>query len=67
MSYGNDFTTNKGTNMKSPIHAIDGEYITEWLVLGPFFPEDLETDFISDVGGEALIHPQAGDTVPLRP
>ena len=53
--------------MKSPIHAIDGEYITEWLVLGPFFPEDLETDFISDVGGEALIHPQAGDTVPLRP
>ena len=21
-----------------PVHPVDGEYITEWLVQGPFFP-----------------------------
>jgi len=49
----------------APIHIIDGEYIKEWLVLGPFFPDDLETDFLADVGGEANIDPQEGDTVTL--
>jgi hypothetical protein len=47
--------------MKSSItHAIDGEYIREWLVLGPFFPDDLDKDFIADVGGEASIQPHEG-------
>ena len=46
-----------------PIHTVDGEYIKEWLVLGPFFPNDLSTDFLVDVEGEANIHPQEGDTV----
>ena len=23
-----------------PTHPVDGEYINEWLVLGPFFPDD---------------------------
>jgi len=36
--------------------TIDGEYIKEWLVLGPFFDDDLETDFLSSVGGEANIY-----------
>jgi len=44
-------------------HLIDGEYIKEWLVLGPFFPDDLKTDFLADVGGEATIHPQEGSNV----
>jgi len=44
-------------------HAVDGEYIKEWLVLGPFFPNDLETDFLVKVGGETNINPQEGDTV----
>ena len=44
-------------------HAVEGEYIKEWLVLGPFFPDDLETDFLADVGGEANIEPEEGDTV----
>ncbi len=44
-------------------HAINGEYITEWLILGPFFPNDLETDFLADVGGEANIEPKEDDTV----
>ena len=45
-----------------PIHAVDGEYIKEWLVLGPFFPDDLEKDFLVDGGGEANIEPKEGDT-----
>jgi len=44
-------------------HQINGEYIKEWLVLGPFFPDDLEKDFLVHVGGEANIQPQEGNTV----
>ncbi|MBC8232776.1 SpoIIE family protein phosphatase [bacterium] len=44
-------------------HPIDREYIKEWLVLGPFFSADLETDFPADVGGEANIPPKEGDIV----
>jgi len=48
---------------KCPIHPIDSEYIKAWLVLGPFFSNNLEIDFLSNVGGEANISPQGGDTV----
>jgi len=44
-------------------HNIDGEYIREWLVLGPFFPDDLDRDFLADAGGEANVQPKEGDTV----
>ena len=46
-----------------PIHPVDGTFIKEWLVLGPFFPEDLETDFLASANGEALVNPESGDTV----
>jgi serine phosphatase RsbU (regulator of sigma subunit) len=46
-----------------PAYQVDGRYITEWLVLGPFFPNDLDQDFLLDVGGEANIEPREGDTV----
>ena len=46
-----------------PTHPVDGTYVKEWLVLGPFFPDDLETDFLAAVGGEEGIEPQEGDTV----
>jgi serine phosphatase RsbU (regulator of sigma subunit) len=46
-----------------PIHPVDGEYIKEWLVLGPFFPDNLEKDFLVDVGGEVIIEPKEGDAV----
>jgi ligand-binding sensor domain-containing protein/serine phosphatase RsbU (regulator of sigma subunit) len=39
---------------------LSDEYIKEWLVLGPFFPNDLEMDFLADVGGEANIRPYEG-------
>ncbi len=46
-----------------PTHPLDGTFIKEWLVLGPFFPEDLETDFLVSVNGEAAANPKPGDTV----
>jgi len=50
-------------NGYAQIHAVDGRYVKEWLVLGPFFPDELETDFFASVGGEANIDPKAGDKV----
>ncbi|MDE0317726.1 MAG: SpoIIE family protein phosphatase [Candidatus Poribacteria bacterium] len=46
-----------------PTHPVDGTFIKEWLVLGPFFPEDLETDFLVSANGEANANPKPGDTV----
>lgn len=37
------------------VAPLSDKYLTEWLVLGPFFPDDLETDFLTDVGGEGNI------------
>ncbi len=46
-----------------PGHPVDGRFLKEWLLLGPFFPDDLEQDFLAAGGGEANINPRAGDTV----
>ena len=47
-----------------PTHPADGQFIKEWLVLGPFFPNDLEnTTFLASVDGETNIDPKAGDMV----
>ncbi|MYI94947.1 hypothetical protein F4083_11635, partial [Candidatus Poribacteria bacterium] len=46
-----------------PTHPVDGTFIKEWLVLGPFFPDDLETDFLASVNGETHANPKPGDTV----
>jgi len=46
-----------------PTHPVDGTFIKEWLVLGPFFPEDLETDFLASVNDETSVNPKPGDTV----
>jgi len=42
---------------------LSDKYLTEWLVLGPFFPDDLKTDFLTDVGGEGNVEPKEGETV----
>lgn len=36
-----------------PVAPLNGEYIREWLVIGPFFPDDLDKDFLVDVGDSA--------------
>ncbi len=46
-----------------PTHPVDGTFIKEWLVLGPFFPENLETDFLASVNGETSANPKPGDTM----
>jgi hypothetical protein len=46
-----------------PSHSVDDEYIREWLMLGPFFPDDLEGDSLVHIGGEASIEPGEGDSV----
>lgn len=46
-----------------PTHPVDGTFIKEWLVLGPFFSDDLKTDLLASVNGETLANPKPGDTV----
>ena len=46
-----------------PTHPVDGTFIKKWLVLGPFFPDDLETDFLASINGETHANPKPGDTV----
>ena len=44
-------------------HPVDGTYVRDWLVLGPFTPGALDRDFLADAGGEKAIRPREGDTV----
>ena len=47
-----------------PVHAVDeGDYVREWLVLGPFVSAELDTDFLAEVGGESGVRPKEGDAV----
>ncbi|MBN1482468.1 hypothetical protein EH223_10525 [candidate division KSB1 bacterium] len=45
------------------MHPVDEEYIKEWLVLRPFFPHDLQKNFLVDEDGEAHVNPKEGDIV----
>jgi len=58
------FTADAQNNV--PINTVNGEYIKEWLVLGPFFPDDLGKDFLADAGGEKNVNPKEGDTVTTK-
>ena len=51
----------------NPENSIDGEYVKEWLVLGPFLSNNLQRDFLADAGGEANIEPKAGDFIITEP
>jgi len=46
-----------------PVHPVNNEYIKEWLVLGPFPSNEIDTDFLCLAGGEENVTPQAGDTI----
>ena len=56
----------KAAEPAPPVHPVDGTFVREWLVLGPFPGRDLETDFLAGVGGEAKVRPKEGDTVTTR-
>ena len=51
---------------EGPSQELDGSFIRDWLVLGPFPSRDLEIDFLRDVGGELNVRPKEGDTVRTR-
>ena len=42
---------------------MDGSFMKEWLILGPFSGNDIGQDYLASVGGEANVAPKAGDTV----
>ena len=50
-------------NNVAPVHDVDGSFVREWLVLGPFPSKDIEADFLADVGGESNVEPKEGDVV----
>ena len=47
-------------------HQIDGQHMTDWLILGPFEGLDLQHDYLADYGGESKITPKAGDSVQTK-
>ncbi|MBU6401379.1 MAG: hypothetical protein KGS61_13770, partial [Verrucomicrobia bacterium] len=49
-----------------PVHTVDGSFIRDWLVLGPFPAAGLETDFLAGAGGEANVRPKEGDSVSTK-
>jgi ligand-binding sensor domain-containing protein/two-component sensor histidine kinase len=59
--YGAIATTHAAESERA-VHTIDGSFVRDWLVLGPFPSRDLETDFLASVGGEANVRPKEGDT-----
>lgn len=48
---------------RAPVHDVDGSFVREWLVLGPFPAKGLEMDFLAGAGGESNVRPKEGDTV----
>ncbi|MFQ5707486.1 MAG: ATP-binding protein [bacterium] len=49
--------------VQAQTRAVNGEFMTDWLLLGPLFPNDLDRDFLASAGGEANAHPTEGDIV----
>jgi signal transduction histidine kinase/ligand-binding sensor domain-containing protein/CheY-like chemotaxis protein len=58
--------TTQSAEGPGPIHTVDGSFVKEWLVLGPFASDDLGQDYLASAGGEAGIHPKEGDKVMTR-
>ncbi|MEW6159810.1 MAG: two-component regulator propeller domain-containing protein [Verrucomicrobiota bacterium] len=53
----------QAANREPPLHQVDGSFVREWLVLGPFPGRNLDIDFLADAGGEANVRPKEGDRV----
>ena len=46
---------------RAQTRALDSEFATEWLLLGPFPSTKLDRDFLASIGGEANVRPEEGD------
>ena len=47
-----------GQGTGQAVASLDDECIREWTVLGPFFPSDLDRDFVTEMCGEADLDPR---------
>lgn len=54
-----EFSVNTGSIDSDP------KYIREWLLLGPFQPDNLNEDFLLPESGEANINPNEGDKIAI--
>ena len=45
------------------VNRIDGGFIKDSLILGPFFGNDIDQDYLRNVGGEANASLKVGDTI----
>lgn len=50
-------------NRDAPVHKVDGSFVREWLVLGPFPSPEIGADFLAEAGREANVRPKEGDAV----
>jgi len=64
--FAGGFAAAQGVDNAAPVNRVDGSFVKDWLVLGPFSAKDLETDFLADAGGEANVRPKEGDTVTTK-
>ena len=47
----------------SQVNQIDGNFIKDWLILGPFSGNNIDQDYLESVEGEANVNPEIGDTI----
>ena len=45
------------------VNQMDGNFMKDWLILGPFSGNNIDQDYLKNVGGEANVTPKAGDTI----
>jgi hypothetical protein len=43
------------------VNQIDGGFIKDWLILGPFSGNNIDQDYLESVGGEANADPKIGN------
>ncbi|HIA64766.1 TPA: hypothetical protein EYN98_01600 [Candidatus Poribacteria bacterium] len=44
------------------VNQVDGGFIKDWLILGPFSGNNIDQDYLESVGGEANADPEIGNT-----
>ena len=44
------------------VNQVDGGFIKDWLILGPFSGNNIDQDYLESVGGEANDNPEIGNT-----
>ena len=43
------------------VNQVDGGFIKDWLILGPFSGNNIDQDYLESVGGEANADPKIGN------